>query len=77
MPAISLPLSKMTLSQKMEVMERVWNSMAADDAKFESPSWHLDVLKEREQLVVSGKTKFSDWSEAKERIRKQVRKRAT
>jgi hypothetical protein len=76
MAAISLPLSKMSLSQKMDVMERVWSSMVSNDSKFESPAWHLDVLKERERLVAAGKAKFSDWSEAKERIRKQVKARA-
>jgi len=76
MTTISLPLSKMTLSQKMDVMERVWRSMAADDSRFDSPAWHLDVLKERENLVATGKAKFSDWSKAKERIRKQVKARA-
>jgi hypothetical protein len=77
MAAISLPLSKMTLTQKMDVMERVWKSMTAKESEFESPGWHLDVLKEREKLVATGKAKFSDWSKAKERIRKQVRTRAT
>ncbi len=77
MPAINLPLSEMTLSQKMDVMERVWKSMAADDSQFDTPSWHLDVLQERENLIAAGKAKFSDWVTAKERIRKQVKARAT
>jgi hypothetical protein len=76
MASVSLPLSKMTLSQKMDVLERVWSSVASNESKFESPAWHLDVLKDREKLVRSGKAKFSDWSEAKDRIRKRVRTRA-
>ena len=76
MAAISLPLSKMTLSQKMDVLERVWSSVASNDSRFESPTWHLDLLKERASLVRAGKAKFSNWSEAKDRIRKRVRARA-
>jgi hypothetical protein len=76
MPNISLPLSKMTLSQKMDVLERVWDSVVSEESRFASPSWHLDILKERESLVRSGKAKFSDWIEAKERIRKRIRTRA-
>ena len=73
MPVINLPLSKMSLSQKMDVLERVWASLSADDSKFESPAWHKDVLEERAKLVKSGKAKFSSWTEAKERIRRRVR----
>ncbi len=75
MPAISLPLSKMSLSQKMDVIERVWNSVVKEESRFESPAWHLDLLKEREKLVRAGKATFVDWAEAKERIRRRVRTR--
>lgn len=75
MPAINLPLSKMTLSQKMDAMEHIWKSLTVSDSGFESPSWHLDVLKDRESLAIAGKSKFSDWGKAKERIRKQVKVR--
>jgi len=62
----------MTLSQKMDVLEQVWESVVAKESRFESPTWHLEILKERESLVRSGKAKFSAWPEAKERIRKRV-----
>jgi putative addiction module component (TIGR02574 family) len=63
----------MSLAQKMEVIERVWNSVRTDEAKFESPAWHRELLSDRKRLVDEGKAKFSPWSEAKERIRKKVR----
>ncbi len=31
--------------------------------------WHIDILNDRESTIKEGKAKFSQWSEAKERIR--------
>jgi hypothetical protein len=73
MAAISLPLKRMTLAQKMEVIESVWDSVRRDEDRLESPAWHADVLAERRRLVEIGKAKFSPWKEAKERIRRKVR----
>lgn len=64
----TLPLSKMTRSEKLIAMESLWQDLSRDDAKFTSPAWHADALKEAERLVKSGKAKFSDWDEAKARI---------
>jgi len=73
MASVSLPLKRMTLAQKMEVLERVWESVRQEGERFESPPWHAEVLAERRRLVEAGKAKFSPWSEAKERIRRRVR----
>ena len=69
MASVSLPLKRMTLAQKMEVLERVWDSVREEGDRLESPAWHGDVLAERRRLVEAGKAKFSPWKEAKERIR--------
>ena len=63
----------MTVSQKMKIIEQVWESLRQDDDKLVSPAWHAEVLAERRRLVEAGKAKFSPWKEAKERIRRRVR----
>jgi putative addiction module component (TIGR02574 family) len=73
MPAVQLPLNTMTVSEKMEVLESVWNSLRDNDAKLSSPGWHKKVLAERAALLKAGKARLSPWAEAKERIRKRVR----
>lgn len=73
MASVSLPLKRMTLAQKMQVLEEVWDSVRQEGDRFESPSWHAEILAERRRLVEAGKAKFSPWKEAKARIRRRVR----
>jgi hypothetical protein len=73
MTQLALPLRKMSVSEKLDVLERVWSSLREQEGKFESPAWHQEILAERRKLHAEGKAKFSSWSEAKERIRRKVR----
>ncbi len=75
MPSYVLPLKKMTLAQKMGVIEQVWESLRQEDADAASPAWHKELLAERKALYAAGKAKFSPWSEAKERIKRRVHAR--
>ena len=60
---VTLPLNDMTVAEKLQLMETLWN---------ESPAWHRDVLEERERRIASGDARFSDWEQAKAEIRKRV-----
>ncbi len=51
---IALPLDQMTTAEKLRVMETIWADLSRDEAQFESPSWHGEVLKEREEKIKSG-----------------------
>ena len=69
---VTLPLSDMTVAEKLQLMETLWEDLSRDAGAFESPEWHLDVLEERERRIASGKARFTDWEEAKADIRKRV-----
>jgi len=69
MERVELPLSKLTLAQKLDLMEAIWDDLAKHEDTLESPSWHEQVLKDREEALASGKATVSDWEEAKDRIR--------
>lgn len=71
---ITLPLKKMTRSEKLVAMEALWTDLSKDEAKVKSPAWHAESLREAERLVKTGKAKFSDWDEAKSRIRRAAAK---
>ncbi len=45
-------------------------------SKVKSPAWHAEELKATEKLVKSGQANFSDWEEAKVRIRRKAAKLA-
>jgi hypothetical protein len=72
MERIGLPLSELTLSQKLDLMEAIWDDLARDEQTLESPDWHEEVLNDREQALASGEVAVSVWAEAKDRIRKNV-----
>lgn len=71
---ITLPLKKMTRTEKLMAMEALWSDLSQDDAKLASPAWHGDALREAEKQVKEGKAKFSDWADAKARIRRKAAK---
>ena len=71
MPVI-LPLQKMSRDEKLRAMEALWADLSKDDDRFESPAWHAQVLREAERAMKNGKAKFSDWDEAKKRIRRKA-----
>ncbi len=73
MEQIDIALSELSFNQKLNLMESIWDDITKDEIKFKSPVWHKDILEDREQALASGKVKVSDWEEAKERIRKNVR----
>jgi putative addiction module component (TIGR02574 family) len=72
MERIDLPLSDLTLSQKLDLMEAIWDDLTRHDQSLESPHWHKQVLEDREKALAAGKTRASDWEKAKKRIRKNV-----
>jgi putative addiction module component (TIGR02574 family) len=72
MERVDLPLSKLTLAQKLDLLETIWDDLAKQEETFESPPWHEEVLKDREEALAAGKATVSDWDEAKDRIRRKV-----
>ena len=74
--ATVLPLKKMSRAEKLRAMEEIWTDLSRDEAKFDSPAWHADALREAEHAIVSGTAKFVDWEEAKARLRRKAAKLA-
>ena len=69
---VTLPLNEMTVSEKLQLMETLWENLSRDADGLESPEWHRDVLEERERLIATGEARFSDWEEAKSDIRRRM-----
>jgi hypothetical protein len=70
---ITLPLQKMTIAEKLRVMETLWSDLTRDEQRFESPEWHGEVLRERAVRVKQGKESFMDWKTAKKQFRRRVK----
>lgn len=69
---MDLNLEEMTTEQKLRAMEMLWEDICRSAPDFASPSWHGDVLKEREKRIREGKDKFVDWDQAKKDIRDSI-----
>jgi hypothetical protein len=69
---LSIPLDKMTTEEKLRVIEEIWTDLLREPKDVPSPAWHADVLSAREQRIREGTSQFSDWNEAKSRIREKA-----
>ena len=68
---ISLPLDRMSVAEKLDAMEAIWTDLSRDPAAFVTPAWHELVLEERKAAVQTGKATYSDWEDARQRLRKK------
>ena len=69
---ISLPLSEMTLEEKLQAMEAIWADISSDGSNFSPPKWHGQILEERQQRYSKGDIAVSDWEDSKKRIRDSI-----
>ncbi len=70
--SFQLPIAEMTISEKLRVMEELWDDLSLKAERVPIPQWHKDLLDERERLVDSGDAQFDDWDAAKKRVTKQT-----
>ena len=56
-------ISKLTVPERLQVMEMLWDSLSSAD--YESPQWHESVLEDRKRLVASGQAGFMSLEESK------------
>ena len=58
--------------EALAAMDALWQRLAELGVEPESPEWHREELDRRDRLVAEGTMEFSDWDEAKARIRARV-----
>lgn len=71
MKPLELPLAEMTVSEKLHVIETIWEDLARDEKQVESPDWHFQELHDREQRLQEGTEKVLAWDTAKAELRKR------
>ena len=65
----NLPLDQMNVHDKISTMELLWDDICRNAPDFTSPSWHGDILMEREKKIKQGIDDFIEWDVAKNNIR--------
>jgi putative addiction module component (TIGR02574 family) len=69
---IRTAIPKLSVEEKLQTMEALWQSLSSKAQAIESPAWHENELREGERDIESGKSKFIDWETAKADIRRQT-----
>ncbi len=69
---VTIPLDQMTTVEKLLAMENIWDDLYRRADEISSPLWHGKVLQQREEKVKKGIEGFTDWENAKGKIREFV-----
>jgi len=69
---ISLPLQAMSVEEKLQVMEAIWDDLSRHADRMQPPPWHGKVLNALEAAIERGEETFDEWEAAKQRIRNNL-----
>jgi len=67
-----LAIDTMTIEEKLEAMEALWDDLRRHEDAIDVHEWQKQVLDERQDLVVKGKSHFIDWDQAKKDISRET-----
>lgn len=59
-------VKEMSIIERLQTMEAIWDSLLYDEAEIESPEWHRGILIERRRKIEEGKSEFTSIQELKE-----------
>ena len=51
-------ISEMSVLERLETMEVLWDSLTREPAGIESPKWHEEILSNRKEKIESGNANF-------------------
>lgn len=71
--SVALKLDEMSLAEKLQAMEDLWNDLCHRVEDIAMPEWHGEELSVREKDLQAGKDRFSDWESVKSEIRESVK----
>jgi hypothetical protein len=61
-------LRQLPRSEKLKLMETLWEELSRPDDEFESPAWHAKELAATERRLAEGKEQVLDWDTAKQSL---------
>ena len=66
-------LRQLPRSEKLKLMETLWEELSRRDDEFESPAWHAKELAATERRLAEGSEQMLDWETAKQSLRGKFR----
>ena len=58
-------ISKMSVIERLQAMEALWDSLTHESTEVKSPAWHGDVLSKRKEKIKNGNAEFLSLEELK------------
>lgn len=71
-PVTSVDISNLSMTEKLGLMELLWQDISREPENVEVPEWHLRILREREKALANGETEFIDFDQAMADIRSRI-----
>ena len=68
---MEITLEKMTVPEKLRLMEALWADLSRHQEDVELPAWHANALQETGQRVAEGKEIAIEWEAAKRELRER------
>ena len=69
---ISLALKQMTIEEKLQVMDAIWDDLNQHADEMQSPAWRGKALEAIEAAIERGEESFDEWNAVKRRIRDKL-----
>jgi tetrahydromethanopterin S-methyltransferase subunit B len=69
---VTLSVEKMSIEEKIQTMETIWDDLCNKADSISSPPWHAKVLNDRENGISHREDVFIDWNSAKKNIEDSI-----
>lgn len=61
----TIEIKKMSVKERLQAMETLWDSLVDEESEIESPQWHREILEDRQRKIENGKAEFISLKELK------------
>jgi len=58
----------MTIHERLQAMELLWDSITHSSEEIESPAWHGEILNERKKIIESGEAEWLTMDELRKEL---------
>ena len=65
----SSDIERMSVTERLQAMDQLWDSLTRDSDEVSSPDWHQDVLADRKARAQRGEAKFLTLAQLRSRLR--------
>jgi putative addiction module component (TIGR02574 family) len=59
----------MTVAERMELMEKIWESLRLDEEELPVPDWHREILSERLKRMEKGRVETFSIEEVRRKLK--------